>query len=329
MAYQALRWGLLSTARINRAVIPPIQSSPPHELIAVGSRGEAQAREYARKWGIPKAHGSYEALLADPEIDVVYNPLPNSMHAEWTIRAVEAGKHVLCEKPLALTPAEVDLVEAAAKKTGKVVAEAFMYRHHPQTRKVKEIVDSGALGRLRLVRGCFSYYLKREDDIRLDPHLGGGCIWDVGCYPISYARYLIGSGPVEVYGWQLTGPSGVDLTFTGQMRYSGEVFAQFDCSFRQASRTWVEVVGSDASLFVSVPFKPEEKETLYLQREGKMEQILVKGEPLYVGEIEDMWRAVTEGRPPEISLAESRDNVRTIHALLESARSGKPVLLGD
>ncbi len=328
MRNQALRWGLLSTARINRAVIPPIQLSPQHELVAVGSRNEARAREFARKWGIPRVYGTYEALLADPEIDVIYIPLPNSMHAEWTVRAVEAGKHVLCEKPLTLTPAEVDLVEAAARRTGKVVAEAFMYRHHPQTRTVKEIVDSGALGQLKLVRGCFSYTLSRENDVRLDPYLGGGSIWDVGCYPISYARYLIGSEPVEVFGRQATGPSGVDLTFTGQMRYSNEVYAQFDSSFRMASRSWVEAVGSEASLFVPNPYKPGEKETLYLQRDGQMEQILVEGEMLYMGEIEDMMQAVTEGRSPEISLAESRGNVRTINALLESARSGKPVLLG-
>src|SRR3990170_3108765 len=150
-----LNWGLLSTAKINRALIPPLNASKRTRLLAVASRSQSAAAAYAREWNIPRAHGSYEALLADPEIDVIYNPLPNNMHAEWTIKALKAGKHVLCEKPLALSLKEVDAMSAAARETGKVLAEAFMYRHHPQTLKVKEIVDSGTLGRLHLIKGAF------------------------------------------------------------------------------------------------------------------------------------------------------------------------------
>jgi xylose dehydrogenase (NAD/NADP) len=192
MPTKTLRWGLLSTARINRALIPPLQASKRSQLCAVASRSQAKADEFASQCGIPRTHNSYEALLADPEIDVIYIPLPNSLHAEWTIRAVEAGKHVLCEKPLAVSTAEVDAIIAAAQAHGKIVAEAFMYRHHPQTLKIKALVDSGAIGELRMVRGAFTFNINRPDDVRLDPQLGGGSIWDVGCYPLSFTRYVVG-----------------------------------------------------------------------------------------------------------------------------------------
>ena len=203
-----LNWGLLSTARINRALIPPLNASKRARLLAVASRSQSSAEAYAREWKIPRALGSYEALLADPEIDVVYNPLPNNLHAEWTIKALRAGKHVLCEKPMTLTLAEMDEISAVSRETGKIVTEAFMYRHHPQTLKVKEIVENGTLGKLQLIRGAFTFTLTREGDYRSDPAMGGGSIWDVGCYPISYARTLVGAEPLEVFGWQVEGPSG-------------------------------------------------------------------------------------------------------------------------
>ncbi len=217
MSDRKLRWGLLSTARINRSVIPPLRMSPRNELVAVASRSKDKAEAYAKQWDIPRTFGSYEEMLADPGIDVIYNPLPNSLHAHWTIEAARAGKHVLCEKPLAISAAEVDAMVEAAKQAGVVVTEAFMYRHHPQTLKVKELVDGGAIGRLRMVRGSFSFNLSREGDVRLDPALGGGSIWDVGCYPISYARFIIGAEPIEVFGRQVLGQTGVDELFTGSL----------------------------------------------------------------------------------------------------------------
>src|SRR5687767_6482453 len=172
MSNKILHWGLLSTARINRSLIPPLRASKRNQLVAVGSRAQDSADKYAQEWKIPRAHGSYEALLADPEIDVIYNPLPNHLHAEWTIKAVEAGKHVLCEKPLALNVEEVDAIQSAARKHGRIVMEAFMYRHHPQTLKVQELVKNGSLGTLKLIRGSFSYVLSREGDVRLKPEMG-------------------------------------------------------------------------------------------------------------------------------------------------------------
>ena len=327
MATRILCWGLISTAHINRAVIPPLRASARNQLVAVASRTSEQAQAYAKEWNIPRAFGSYEAMLADPEIDVVYNSLPNSLHAEWTIKAVQAGKHVLCEKPIAVTVEQVDAMAAAAQKAGVVLAEAFMYRHHLQTLKVQELVESGAIGELRLVHGSFTYNLTRPGDVRLDPALDGGSIWDVGCYPISYARSVIGAEPVEVFGWQVTGPTGVDVTFVGQMRFAGDVIARFDSSFRMPDRAHIEVVGSKGIINVPDPFKPERDHKILLTRNGETETLAIPDQMLYLGEVEDMADAILLGKAPRISLADSRGNVATIVALLRSAREGRAVLV--
>jgi predicted dehydrogenase len=325
MANKVLNWGLLSTARINRALIPPLRASKRNQLVAVGSRTQESAEKYAREWKIPRTYGTYEALLADPEIDVIYNPLPNHLHAEWTIKAVEAGKHVLCEKPLALNVEEVDAMKEAAHKYGRVIAEAFMYRHHPQTLKVQELVKNGSLGDLRLIRGSYTYMQSREGDVRLDPAMGGGSIWDVGCYPISYARSVIGANPLEVFGWQVTGPTGIDATFVGQMRFDHDVYAQFDSSFVTPLHAFMEIVGSEGTLNIPRPFKPGTDDKIYLTRGDKTETIKIKGQELYLGEVEDMADAILLGREPRISLEDSRANIAVISAFLESARSGQPV----
>jgi predicted dehydrogenase len=325
MANKVLNWGLLSTARINRALITPLRASPRNQLFAVASRTQESADRYAREWKIPRAHGSYEALLADPEIDVIYNPLPNHLHAEWTIKAVEAGKHVLCEKPLALSVQEVDAVQTAARKHGRVVAEAFMYRHHPQTLRVQELVKSGSLGTIKLIRGSFSFVLSDRGDIRLDPVKGGGSIWDLGCYPISYTRTVLGANPLEVFGWQVISQSGVDETFVGQMRFANDVMAQFDSSLATPLHAFMEIVGSEGTLNIPKPYKPGIDEKIYLTRADKIETIKIKGQELYIGEVEDMADAILLGREPRISLDDSRANVATMCALLESARAGKAI----
>ena len=258
-----LRWGLLSTARINQALLPPLRASARNELTAVASRDLERAQAYAKEQDIPRVFGSYEAMLADPDVDVIYNPLPNSLHMEWTIKAAQAGKHVLCEKPLALTVEEVDAIAAAAQQAGVVVMEAFMYRHHPQTLKVKELVDGGAIGKLQLVHGSFTFDISDENDVRLNSSLGGGSIWDIGCYPISYARLIAGAEPVEVFGWQKTGAgSGVDESFFGQLHFSNDVYAQFDCGFRTPQRTHLELVGDKGSITIKVPFTPKLNEEI-------------------------------------------------------------------
>ena len=327
MTSKTLNWGLLSTARINRALIPPLQVSKRNHLLAVGSRSQETADAYAKEKKINRAYGSYEALLADPEIDVIYNPLPNHLHAEWTIKAVEAGKHVLCEKPLALSVDEVDAIKTAARKHGRIVAEAFMYRHHPQTLKVQELVKGGSLGALKLIRGSFTFVISRDGDVRLKPEWGGGSIWDVGCYPISYVRTVVGEEPLEVFGWQVTGETGIDETFVGQMRFGGDVLAQFDSSFTIPFHSFMEIVGSEGTLNIPRPFKPGVNEKIYLTRGEKTETITVKGQELYIGEVEDMADAILLGKDSLVSLDDSRANVAVISAFLESAHLGKPVSL--
>jgi D-xylose 1-dehydrogenase (NADP+, D-xylono-1,5-lactone-forming) len=327
MPTKILKWGMLSTARINKALFTPLRISKRNQLLAVASRSQEKAEAYAKEKKIPRAYGSYETLLADPEIDVIYNPLPNHLHAEWTIKAVEAGKHVLCEKPLAISLDEVDAMAAAAKKHGKVVAEAFMYRTHPQTLRVKEIVDSGQLGRIKTVHGSFTFMMTNQDDIRWKPEWGGGGLWDIGCYPLSYTRSVLGAEPLEVFGWQVIGPTGVDEVFAAQLRFPGDVLAQFDCSIQVPFHVFMEIVGDEGTLNIPHPFNPGASETIYLSRDGATKAIPVKGPDTYLGEVEDMADAVLLGKPPRISLADSRANVAAILALFKSAKTGKPVTM--
>ena len=327
MTQRPLNWGLLSTARINRALIQPLNASKRTVLLAAASRSQSSADAYAREWNIPRAYGSYESLLADPDIDVVYNPLPNHLHAEWTVKALRAGKHVLCEKPFALSLEEVDAMIAASKETGRILAEAFMYRHHPQTLKVKELVDGGALGTLQLIKGAFTFTLTRPGNFRSIKEMGGGSIWDVGCYPISYARMVVGAEPAEVFGWQVQGPGGSDVSFLGQMKFANGVHAQFDSGFQSPSRSHIEIVGDQACLHVPEPFKPGRKSEIVLRHGDEMEILKIKGQELYTGEVDDMCDSILLGKPPRIPLPDSRGNVTVILALLESAETGRPVRL--
>ena len=286
------------------------------------------AQAYANERNIPRVFGSYEAMLADPDVDVIYNPLPNSMHMEWTIKAAQAGKHVLCEKPLAITVEEVDAIIAAAQQAGVVVMEAFIYRHHPQTLKVKELVESGAIGKLQLIRGSFTFNISDENDVRLNSSLGGGSIWDIGCYPISYARLIAGAEPVEVFGWQKTGAgSGVDESFFGQLHFSNDVYAQFDSGFRTPQRTHLELVGDKGSITVKVPFTPKLNEEIIITNGDEKQVIITPGEELYLGEVENMADAILNGKATRMSLADSRSNVAAIKALLRSAQEGKPITM--
>jgi predicted dehydrogenase len=322
---QTLRWGILGTARINRALVPPLLESPRNMLAAIASRELARAREAAKQWDVPQAYGSYDDLISDPGIDVVYIPLPNDLHAEWTVRAARAGKLVLCEKPLTISMAGIDRITAAAHAAGVVVAEAFMYRHHPQTLKVRDLIREGALGKVALVRGAFTFTLTRPNDVRLQPSQGGGSLWDVGCYPVSFARFALDEEPHEAFGWQVTGSTGIDETFAGQLRFPSGALAQFDCGVRAPVRTEIEVVGSEGTLRVPRPFKPGAGETLLLTRGETVETVTVPGQELYLGEVEDMADAILLGRPSRVSLVESRGNCAALLALLQSSREGRPV----
>lgn len=326
---RTLRWGLLSTARINRSLISPLRASTRNELVAVAGRDLERTRAYAAEWSIEQAYGSYEELLAAPDIDVVYISLPNSMHAEWAVKAAHAGKHVLCEKPLANTVEEVDAMAAAARENNVVLAEAFMYRHHPQTLAVRRLIETGAIGHVRLVRGSFSFQIDAESNIRLNKSLGGGSIWDVGCYPINYARTMMGREPSAVLGFAQIGSSGVDDSFAGEMRWPNGAVAQFDSSLRMPFRTHMEIVGSEGIIVIPRPFKPGAVAEIFVgSAMDALERRRITGpEHLYSGEVEDMADAVIDGKSPRVSLADSRSNVRTIQALLQSAADGCVVRL--
>lgn len=322
-----LRWGLLSTARINQAVITPIRASKKSELLAVASRSIEKGSEYASSQAIPRYYSAYDDLLADPQIDVIYISLPNSLHAEWSIKAMQMGKHVLCEKPLAVSTGEVDEVNKVATKMGKVITEAFMYRHHPQSLYVKRLVEDGEIGNLQMIRGTFCYFNTRPNDIRLDPALGGGSLWDIGIYPISYARFITGAVPLEVFGHQVIGPTGVDLLFAGQMRFPNEVITQFNCSFITDRKAEIEIIGDKGSIYIPEPYKPGKTTRINYQSDNQDKTITIKGQELYQGEIEDIEDAILEGKPVRINLDDSRGNIATIEALYQSANLSRPVAI--
>jgi xylose dehydrogenase (NAD/NADP) len=319
------KWGLLSTARINRAIIKGMELSERGEILGVASRDEAKARAYADEKGIPRAYGSYEAMLADPDIQIVYNSLPNSLHAEWTLKALQAGKHVLCEKPFAQTLVDVDAVFAAAHAAGRVVAEAFMYRPHPKVIKLKELVAGGAIGPVRLLRASFSFFLTDPANVRLNAELGGGSLWDVGCYPVSLARYLLGA-PERVTAWQRLSASGVDQTLVGTLHYGNDCIAQIDSSFEMPYRGFAEVVGETGVITFNQPFHADQPASVLTLRQGDDTQVIELANPeRYWLEIEDLHDAILTGEPPLITPAETRGHIETILQLYEAARTSHSV----
>jgi D-xylose 1-dehydrogenase (NADP+, D-xylono-1,5-lactone-forming) len=318
----------MGTARINRAIIGALGQSTRGEVRVIASRRAETAAAYAKEWDIPNAVSSYEALLERDDIDAVYIGLPNSMHVEWTVRALDAGKHVLCEKPLALTPAGVDEIARAAERNRRVAAEGFMYRHHPLTRAVLDIVRSGRLGQIRLIKGAFTFMLVgRSPDIRTDPLLGGGSLWDVGCYPASYSCLIEDAQPREVMGWQVADRNGIDLTFAAMMRFGSGAIAQFDSGFQSPYRSEMEIVGADAELRVEVPFKVGPDSRLRLVRGDEESLVPFAADPPYLGEVEDFHAAVLDGVPHPLSLSESRRTAGVLTALYASASSNRPVLI--
>jgi predicted dehydrogenase len=317
-----MRLGILSTARINRLVIPGARAADGVELVAVASRDRGRAEEYARTWEIPRALGSYEALLEDSEVDAVYISLPNGLHVEWSIRALEAGKHVLCEKPLDRRPDEVERAFDAADSSGRVLMEAFMYRHHPQTRRLVELVDEGAIGGLQLVRSAFSFTVTNPDvNVRTQPELDGGSLMDVGCYCISGSRLLAGE-PVRVYGEQVT-DHGVDVRFHGTMRFAAAVVAQFDCGFVLPGRDELEAIGTEGSLFLDDPWHAYEP-TIELRRRDGVERIEVERADSYRLELENLAAAARGEAEPLLGRADAVAQARVIDALYRSAAAHEP-----
>jgi xylose dehydrogenase (NAD/NADP) len=319
-------WGVISTAHINRLVLAGARESDRVDVAAVASRDQARAEAYAREHGIERAYGSYEALLEDPEVEAVYISLPNSLHVEWSIRALEAGKHVLCEKPLDRRPEAVERAFAAADRAGRILMEAFMYRHNPQTAKVVELVSGGAVGALRLVRSCFSFSLADLENVRLAAALDGGALMDVGCYCVSGSRLLAGE-PEHVFGRQVLGPSGVDVLFAATMRFPGEVVGQFDCGFVLPDRDELEVVGEEGSLFLDDPWHARNP-AIELRRAGGSERITLEPVDSYRLELENLGDAIAGRASPLLGREDALGQARTIEALYRSAAEGAPVALG-
>jgi D-xylose 1-dehydrogenase (NADP+, D-xylono-1,5-lactone-forming) len=320
-----LNWGMLSTARITSEVMPGLQRSRRNTVLAVASRDHTRAKSFADAYGLPVAYGSYEEMLADPRIQCVYISLPNGLHEQWTRTALEAGKNVLCEKPLTPTEDEARALYELAVRRGLVLAEAFMYRHHPKARKLRELVTSGALGQVRTIRCSFNFTVDDPaTDIRYSAKLAGGSLLDVGSYCVSLASYLEDDQPAQVSGTARYAPSGVPEQFYGTMTFRSGAVALFDCAMNAQLSIRASVLGSAGEAVVEVPWYPHLPPPTIDVRyaDGRTEQIDASGENAYFLETEDFAAVVCGQKPPEVLPAETLRNLRTLERLRKSAAEG-------
>jgi predicted dehydrogenase len=322
-----MRLGLLSTANINKAILGGAEHADAVEIVAVASRDGAKAQAYASERGIERPHGSYEALLEDPGIDAVYVSLPNKLHHEWTMRALAAGKHVLVEKPYSRRPEEVEQAWDAAADAGLVVMEAFMYRHHPQTREIERLVKTGSIGKVVFIGATFTFALADLSNVRALPELDGGALMDTGCYCVSGSRLLAGE-PVSVIAEQVIGSTGIDMGMYATMRFDGDVVAQFDASFMAPRRQYLEVVGEEGVLLAYAPWRVDWPGDLQLVRDDVVEVLDVPEVNSYRLQLENMADAVADAAPALLGRADALGQARAIDALYRSAAEGKAVAMG-
>jgi D-xylose 1-dehydrogenase (NADP+, D-xylono-1,5-lactone-forming) len=321
----SLRWGILSTANITKKLLT---SGHDQEFVAVGSRDLGRAQAFAGENAIPRAHGSYEELLADPEIDAIYNPLPNALHVEWSIKALQAGKHVLCEKPMSRHPEDVERAFDVAEREGRVLEEAFMWRHHPQLQRARDLIAAGDIGELRVIRAAFAFSAANPDDIRLQADLDGGGLMDVGCYCVSGCRALAGAEPVRGYAEYVPGGNGgVDVALSATLRFPGDVLAHFDCGVSYVGGGHLEAVGSKGSVFLHDPWHGREA-VLELRRTSGVDRIEVGPANSYALELADFEAAVRGERPPLLSRADAVAQARAIAALYSSTERNAPCPIG-
>jgi predicted dehydrogenase len=324
---ERIRWGILSTANIGiKRFIPGAQASRNGIVAAIASRGAARAREVAARLGIARAYGSYEELLADPELDAIYIPLPNSLHAEWTAKAAAAGKPVLCEKPLAVDAAQAQTMIDTCASLSVPLMEAFMYRFHPQHARVRELLDAGAIGELRAVRTAFTFMLEPfpAQNVRLKADLAGGALMDVGCYTVNAARMLFGEEPVWASAqWDFREEFGVEVTLAGVLGFSDNRMATFDCGFRAAGQGYYVAAGTKGQIVALNAFvpQPEDVSILVTDAGGRREE-RIPGVDQYRLEAEEFADALLERRPPRIPPSDAVGTLRAIEALHRSARSG-------
>lgn len=333
MSQSKLRWGIMGCAGIaKRAVIPGIRLSQTGEVTAIASRGEDKAKETAAQLDIPKAYGSYEALLADESIDAVYIPLPNHLHKEWTIRAAEAGKHVLCEKPFSLNAEEAEQMVAACAKAGVKLAEAFMYRHHPRYEMIKEIIQSGELGTVRGIHGAFTFNNAKDmGNVRYKQFMGGGSLYDVGVYPISAARFLLEQEPqaATVHAFFSPEHDHVDMMASGLLEFAGGVALTFDCGMWAAGRNVLEIIGTEGRIEVPSAFVSRQNadDHFFVTVKGERREIAVPYVNQYALQADDLGRSVLEGKPQRFEPADAILNMRVVDACLQSAQQRVRVVL--
>jgi predicted dehydrogenase len=327
MGGEILRLGVMGAADIavNR-VIKILKKSKKVNVHAISSREKAKAEKWAEKLDIEKAFGSYDEMLKNKDIDAVYVPLPNTMHCEWTIRALEAGKHVMCEKPLALTSEEVRQMIKVAREKGLVLMEGFMYRFHPRNRDVLELSRNGSIGEIKTVESSFSYVLNDPSSYLMSRELGGGSLYDIGCYCVNVSRWMMGNEPVEVYGMYKLTATNVDMTFSGQMRFPKGRITSFYVSMAEEPRFYYRVIGDKGLIDVPWAFVSFGKQTkIVIQKNEKQEEKLYKGSDEYRLEFENFADAVLEKKPLLYDIEDSLKNVYVLEALLRSAQEGKPV----
>jgi D-xylose 1-dehydrogenase (NADP+, D-xylono-1,5-lactone-forming) len=313
----------MSTARINDLFLAGAREAAGVEVVAVASRDNEKAEDYAREHGIDRAHGSYESLLADPEVEVVYISLPNSLHLPWTVRALQAGKHVLCEKPLGRCAADVRAAFDVAEREGRLLMEAFMYRHNPQTLRLMELIAAGSIGRLRLVRSTFSFASSDAADVRLSTELDGGALMDVGCYCVNATRLIAGE-PHRVQAEQVLGGDGVDVSFVATMRCQDDVVAHFDAGIAMAGRDELEVVGEDGTLFLDDPWHCRDP-LIEIRREDGVERLALEAHDSYRLEAENMSAAISGEAAPLLGRADAVAQAAVIEALYKAASGGERV----
>jgi len=330
-----IRWGILSTANIARkAMIPALNESPLAEVIAVSSRTAETAQSCADELGIPRAYEGYQTLLEDPEIEAVYNPLPNHLHKEWTIRAAEAGKHILCEKPLGLNAEECHEMISAARANGVQLIEAFMYRFHPRIQAARQMLQSGEIGEVKTIETAFSFRLTNKNNIRLQPDMGGGGLMDLGCYCINISRLMAGREPITVQARAHWASTGVDDQLVAILDFGDGLFAHFDCALNQERRERCILAGTEGYLELPMPFVPGVVETLIHKSppsrftENGTDSSHVHTFPAvnnYRLVAEDLMHAIS-GKAPAFPIEDAIGNMRVIEALLDSARqNGRPV----
>lgn len=323
----SLRWGILSTARIGRSVIKGIGLSNACCMQAVASRDKTRASEWAKEHGIPRAFGSYEELLDSGEVDAIYNPLPNSMHAEWTIKALEAGLPVLCEKPFTVNATEARKVAATAKKKNLLVAEAFMFRFHPIYDRVRELIQQGAIGQLVTLRSVFSFPLADPENIRLKPELAGGALMDVGCYCVNFSRMMAGCEPSYATAFVRQGE--VDKTVIACLEFPSNLLAYFECSFETHGRSRAVLKGTEGTIVLPSPWFPgEERAEIILRHGDKERREYTAGADTYRLEVEDFVHACRTHQPPRWPARDAIANMAVIDAIYRSAKERGPVKVG-